>query len=72
MPFLILFQPVPCSPPHCPFQVGASAPPAHTLPPTNSDAHTDPQRVMAHQPSTTLAAPKQMALVCPLDREGEK
>lgn len=32
MLFLILFQPAPYSPPHCPFQVGAPAPPAHTLP----------------------------------------
>lgn len=43
MLFLTLFQPAPYSPPHCPFQVGAPAPPPHPPPllPRYSDAQTE-------------------------------
>lgn len=69
MLLVVLFQPVPYSPPHCPFQVGVSAPPCPA--PTYSEAKTDPRGVMTNQPTVTLEAPKWIALVSPLDREGE-
>lgn len=73
MLFLTLFQPAPYSPPHCPFQVGAPAPPPCPPPCSRGTQmlRQKTQGIMTNQPSIILEAPKGIALVSPFYRKGE-